>query len=311
MQINGQNFNKITYGNGENRTPAAQTNPPQAQPQPQQQAQAPSCQQSPATAVNQPTAQTTVTNPQQPCQPCAQPAIQAPQVVVPGQPPLSSSSGVHIQIFNPCVATPGSSGPTYNVNSPCYPANYYTGDFSHTQPQNGNNGINGNNGANGANGANGQSTAVQQPEKKDNDKKTEKKDVVMLTDDYIRSLENSLNNPNKETRFTAAQQVYDRFKEDPDNKNDKALNALLNKMLQDPADEVRMCALAALNGRMASGDEKTVAILKNIQSSNSGYGQDAIDAGNILLNMAGKTVEKDVKIDPNRQPINTTKKDNK
>ena len=103
----------------------------------------------------------------------------------------------------------------------------------------------------------------------------------MLTDEYIRNLENYLNSQDKAVRLSAAKEVFARLDEDTSRKDDKALTALVNKMLQDPSEEVKLHALAALEGRICNGE----------------YGQDAIDASRILLQMSGPTIEKEVPVD--------------
>lgn len=143
--------------------------------------------------------------------------------------------------------------------------------------------------------------------------KTEKKRVVLLNDDYIKNLENMLNSQDKSQRITAAKQVFERLDEDPSRKDDKALTALINKMLQDPIQEVRLLALSALEGRIVNGDDFTVAVLKNMQTNPQGYGYDATDASRILLDMSAQRVDKDVPVDPDkRTKIKTEeKKDSK
>ncbi len=146
-----------------------------------------------------------------------------------------------------------------------------------------------------------------------NEKKTEKKRIVLLNDDYIKNLENMLNSQDKSQRITAAKQVFERLDEDPSRKDDKALTALINKMLQDPVQEVRLLALSALEGRIVNGDDFTVGVLKQMQTNPQGYGYDAADASRILLDMSAQRVDKDVAIDPDkRTKIKTEdKKDDK
>lgn len=224
----------------------------------------------------------------------------------------ATASGVNIQIFNPSVLTPGAQPPAYNVNAPCYPSNYYTGQFgpsgsggvNNGNINNGtNNGTMGNNNNNTITTTNNNNTTTSTSEA-DNKKKTEKKKIVQLTDDYIRNLENYLNSQEKEVRLNAAKEVYARLEEDESRKDDKALTALINKMLQDPMQEVRLLALTALEGRIVTGDDYTVGLLNKMQSSKDGYGQDALDASKILLKMSGKEVEKEV-------PVKENKKENK
>lgn len=191
-------------------------------------------------------------------------------------------SGVNIQIFNPSVTPPGATAPVYNVNAPnygpncangCYPSGYYTNNW-------------------GPNGSQNTSSAINNS----TEKKTEKREIVKLTDDYIRNLENYLNSQDKEVRLMGAKEVVARLDEDHSRKDDKALNALINKMLQDPSTPVRALALGALNARTATGDDFTVNLLQQMQQSDSGYGMDAMQAANALLKMSGQTVEKEFEV---------------
>ena len=155
------------------------------------------------------------------------------------------------------------------------------------------NGVNGQNGTDGNNGASGVNSSNNQ------NKKTEKRDIVQLTDDYIRNLENFLMSQEKEVRLNAAKQVYDRLAEDNSRYDDAALNALINKMLQDPAQEIKLLALSALEDRIVSGNELTVKLLKDMQQSSANNGLDSIDASNALLNMSAKKVQKEFEVKDN------------
>ena len=240
-------------------------------------------------------------------------------------------SGVNIQIFNPTVGAPGCGAPVYNVNSPNYqsnpnnhyPAGYYINQWGSPQQA-------------PAASASATATATVQPmpappsspqaqtpdatvkdeqktstpaaedkkpdsaaADKDAPKETTKKEkrkIVQLTDDYIKTLENYLNSQDKEVRLMGAKEVVARLMEDESRKDDKALNALVNKMLQDPSEQVKFLALSMLDSRNATGDMTTVQLLQAMQQSKSGYGQDALLASNILLKMAGKTVEKEFEV---------------
>ncbi len=240
-----------------------------------------------------------------------------------------SASGVTIQIFNPSVQTPGAQAPTYNVNAPCYPSGYYTGQMGadgkiHTSGGDINNSggtINGpvntgtNTGTMGDNNnnnnttitTNNNNTSTQTDEKK----KTEKRKIVQLTDDYIRNLESYLNSQEKAVRLSAAKEVYARLEEDESRHDDKALTALINKMLQDPSEEIRIIALTALDSRICKGDDYTVGVLQNIQKTTGGYGQDAIDASNVLLKMSGKQVEKEFEVKDKPKKETSTKETKK
>ena len=129
---------------------------------------------------------------------------------------------------------------------------------------------------------------------KTNQKKTEKRKIVELTDNYIRNLENYLDSQDKQVRLNAAKEVYARLEEDESRFDDKALNALINKMLQDPSREIRFLALTALDGRICKGDDYTINVLQKMQSENDDpLNQEAADASSILLKMSGRQVEKE------------------
>lgn len=241
--------------------------------------------------------------PPQPCQaPMPQPQAQASQAGQGQSVQVPNYSGVNIQIFNPSVTPPGGTAPVYNVNAPnygstpsngCYPSGYYT-----------NNWANGNNGA-----KNLSNTTSNTTENKTTDKKTEKREIVQLTDDYIRNLENYLNSQDKEVRMMGAKEVIARLEEDNSRKDDKALNALVNKMLQDPYTPVRILALSALDSRVVTGDDFTVGVLKQMQNSTGGYGQDAMQATNVLLKMSGQKVEKEFEVKDDKKKTETKKEE--
>lgn len=225
---------------------------------------------------------------QQPIQPVAQQAVSQPAATQGGSP---TASGVNIIIQNPTVNP--APAPTQ-----AYPSNYYMQQPVYNMLPN---------------------NAYQQPapqpaapapqpaapiasapiekeekkaEEKSDDKKTNKtKNVVQLTDDYIKTLENYLRNPNKDIRMMGAKELSKRFSEDDSRRDDKALNSLLNLVLQDKASDVRLLGLAVANGGLAQGDETTVQILKNMQNSQSAFGQDALMASEALLKMSGTTVK--------------------
>ncbi len=127
----------------------------------------------------------------------------------------------------------------------------------------------------------------EQQDKKDTPQMTTKK-VVVLTDDYIRSLENYLNNPNREVRNQAANDVVKRFEEDPSRYDDPALNALLNKMLQDPRAAIRTKAIALVANGSAQGNDYTVQLLNQMQN-NQNNKEDALLASEALLRMTTRT----------------------
>ena len=128
-------------------------------------------------------------------------------------------------------------------------------------------------------------------EEKKNTKETK---IVALTDEYIKSLENYLNNPNDEIRLMASKEILTRLDEDKDRYNDAALNALLNKMLQDPNKLVRIGSLSAFSSQLASGNDYTVQLLHNIQSNPNADKEDILQAADILLKMSAGVEVKNI-----------------
>lgn len=211
-------------------------------------------------------------------------------------------SGVNIQIFNPSVTPPGATSPVYNVNAPnyggnpsngCYPPGYYTNNWGQNNPNN-------------LTGQNSENTSNNTNTKTSTDKKTEKREIVQLTDDYIKNVENYLNSQDKEVRMMGAKEVIARLEEDHSRKDDKALNALINKMLQDPSTPIRILALGALDSRIVTGDDYTVGLLKQMQNSQTGYGQDAMQASEVLLKMSGNKTEKEFEVKNDKKETQKT-----
>ena len=218
-----------------------------------------------------------------------------------------------------------------------YPSNYYTGQFV-TPPQAGiiaqggqggnatinnyaggisdgsangsykaltDNNANANNTNNSENASNITTTSTTTKEtnettKTETKKKTEKRKVVELTDQYIKNLENYLNSQDQEIRMMGAKEVIARLQEDDSRKDDPALTALINKMLQDPSQQIRILALSMLDSRTCTGNDYTVNVLKKMQNSPAGYGQDSSQAANILLKMSGNVVEKEFEVPENQ-----------
>ncbi len=241
-------------------------------------------------------------------------AVQPQTIAVPGQ------AGVNIQIFNPSVMAPGTQPPVYNVNAPnygpnpAYPSGYYTNQWGNgAQPLNSANQLGqqqvdpANQGGNNGTNSNANSNANQTTTTNTNtnitttNKNTEKRKIVDLTDEYIKNLENYLNSQDKEIRLMGAKEVVDRLTEDETRADDKALNALINKMIQDPASVIRVLGLSMLDARLAKGDETTVKLLQNMQSSTDAYGMDAVTAANVLLKMSGKQIEKEFEVKPKKE----------
>ena len=253
-----------------------------------------------------------------------QPAVQQQPVQNytsnPAAPP--SCAGVNIQIYNPSVGIPNLN-PTGNLPvyqglpGMAYPSNYYTQQFvppGGITAQGGNAVVNNtiqspqgggssqpaaqlmqSDNTNSTNTESKQSTETKTTESADK-KKTEKRKIVELTDEYIKNLENYLNSQDPEVRMMGAKEVVARLQEDDSRKDDAALTALINKMLQDPSQQIRFLALSMLDSRTCTGDDYTVGVLKKMQTSTSGYGQDAAQATNILLKMSGNVIEKEFEV---------------
>lgn len=147
---------------------------------------------------------------------------------------------------------------------------------------------------------------AREAEQKELEKKSKKKRIVALTDEYIMSLENYLNNPNTELRLMASKEVLTRLDEDRDRYDNAALNALLNKMLQDPEKLVRIAALSAFSSQLASGNDYTETLLKQIQENPNADKEDVLEASTILLKRSAETEIKYVPAnkDPKQQPQN-------
>lgn len=123
-------------------------------------------------------------------------------------------------------------------------------------------------------------------EQKELEKNGIKSNITALTNEYIMSLENYLNNPNSEIRLMASKEVLTRLDEDKSRFDDAALNALLNKMLQDPDKIVRIAALSAFSSGLASGNDYTVELLNKIQNDPNADQEDVIQVADILLKMS-------------------------
>ncbi len=209
-----------------------------------------------------------------------------------------TASAVNIQIFNPQAYAGGCATYSMPVQTTAMPmgysqpisANYQPitqslysapeGGQAAQYPQNYNNDLMKNKKADAT------PVSADGKEKVDEEQKADKP-IVPLTDEYIMSLENYLNNSNPKIRLMAAKDVMDRFREDTTRGTDIALTALLNKILQDPTETVRFMGLTALDAGYAKGDDLTVQILKQIQQdSTSSYGEDALLASQILLKMS-------------------------
>ena len=197
--------------------------------------------------------------------------------------PRAGVSAVNIQIFNPTAGAAPSSGNMTYPQSSWYgpqgmglypypmPMPYYypmpAQQPAQTQPA---------------------AAPVSQPAQTEEKPKMKDKDVVPLTDEYIKTIENYLNNSNPDIRMQGVKELLNRFKELETRKDDPALTNLLNKSLQDPDPNVRMIAMTTLSSGYANGNQKTSQLLNQIQQTPNVYGEDAKLASQALLKMASK-----------------------
>lgn len=195
----------------------------------------------------------------------------------------ASSNGVNIIIYNPSVNPNGANfNNTINNGSgqpgQAYPSNYYTTKPAESYAK--------------AIAAGGLKENEKTEDKKPEETKEKpKKDVVQLTDEYIKTLENYLRNPNPDIKLMGAKELMKRFREDESRKNDVALTNLLNLTLQSKYSNVKMIGMAIVSNGWASGDDLTRQLLAKIQQSSGSYGLDALDAAEAALKSAGKTVK--------------------
>ncbi len=117
-----------------------------------------------------------------------------------------------------------------------------------------------------------------------------KKRVTILTDEYLQKLDKMLDGNDTTLREYAASEVVKRFQEDKTRMNDKALNALVNKMLLDPYDhKVRGRGLMLLDTNLASGDDNTMAVLDKISQDPNLQDRDKGKIETCKLQLSAKT----------------------
>ncbi len=109
------------------------------------------------------------------------------------------------------------------------------------------------------------------------------KNVVNLTNEYIKTLESYLRSADKNVRKNGIVDLIKRFEEDPSRYNNPALTALLNIALQDPDANNRVLAMTCITGENACGDNNTIKLLQELQKSDKIYGQEAKSANEALL----------------------------
>lgn len=184
-----------------------------------------------------------------------------------------AASGVNIYIYNPS----GIGGPSSNAT-----ANYAMPQQGTQQPAASAPIINNNIPAQPAPVAN-TSIVNEAGSEKTSNKKT--KNIVELTDDYIKTLESYLRSPETELRKTGIKELIKRYEEDDSRYDDPALTALLNIALQDTDVNNRLFAMSPVASGSAHGDENTLALLKELTKSDKMYGQEAKMANDALLNV--------------------------
>ena len=142
-----------------------------------------------------------------------------------------------------------------------------------------------------------QTNLIEKTENSQTETKTQEnnktKKVTPLTDDYVKSLENYMNDQNPKVRLIGAKELLERFKEDENRKDNPSLMPLLNKALRDSSPSVRFLGLTMLQLGYAVGNDETVTILKEIQTQNKDkIGEDSLLASEILLKMsAGQKID--------------------
>ncbi len=109
------------------------------------------------------------------------------------------------------------------------------------------------------------------------------KNVVDLTDDYIKTLESYLRSDDKSVRKMGIQDLVKRFEEDDSRYDDEALTALLNIALQDSDAGNRLLAMSPVAASVAHGNDDTINLLQNLTKSDKMYGQEAKMATDALL----------------------------
>ncbi len=188
--------------------------------------------------------------------------------IYPGQ--QQPASGVNIYIYNPSAVGGPTANATYGVQgqvpqtapmaqTPLAPAN-------NVQPQQSMTIAN---------------TPIGDDGKDGNSKKT--KNIVELTNDYIKTLESYVKSGDKNIRRNGIKEIIKRFEEDDSRYDDPALTALLNIALMDPDASNRLMAMSVISSGSAHGDKNTVELLTRLQSSDKLFGQEAVMANKALL----------------------------
>ena len=230
--------------------------------------------------------------------------------------PYNGSGTINIHINNPS-ANMHSGMPSctpvmpYPVVYPyySYPANYYLGNLHggginqitniNTSPNSGTGNGNGNGNGLGADALKKSVEADSSRRISNNSEKIiekapdkiKERNIVILTDNYIKNLENYLRSNNRKLRQDAAKELLMRFKEDKSRIDNPSLTALLNIALQDQNPTVRATAMSILQSGYAKGDRLTEQLLQYIQGTSKAYSEDATQAADSLLQMSKTKVK--------------------
>ncbi len=186
-----------------------------------------------------------------------------------------AASGVNIYIYNPSGIGGPSSNSTANA-SYGYPIPSLQTNVNNNVPQ-------------------GNTVVANTPISDDNHNKTEEKQktkkVVELTDNYIKTLENYLRSKDASIRKIGIKELIKRYEEDSSRYDDPALTALLNIALQDSDVNNRVFAMSPIASGSAHGDDNTIKLLQQLQTSDKMYGQEAKMANDSLLNAVQTKIE--------------------
>ena len=234
----------------------------------------------------------------------AQPTTQSTSI------PYNGSGTINIHINNPSASLGGgmpayaASIPQYPYYQPfpfySYPPNYYLGGvntpitqttnittpYGYPQLQSANNGSNNNGTDNALKSTNITTTKTNNENVSSENKPKKEREIVVLTDNYIKNLENYLRSNNTELRKDAAKELLMRFKEDKSRADNPSLTALLNIALQDNNGTVKGLAMSILQAGYAKGDKITEQILNAMQHQKTSYSADATQAADSLLQMS-------------------------
>jgi hypothetical protein len=134
----------------------------------------------------------------------------------------------------------------------------------------------------------------QNPETKEDKPQIPETKSSPVTNEYIMTLENFLNSPDKSIRKQGLTKVIEKAKQQtndgqqPGADVDQWIKNLMNKALQDPDPGIRTLAFGLFN--YTNGDQLTLSILNKYMSSSSSFGTDADNARTTLLRMSEKGV---------------------